>query len=147
VASWNRQNEEKEADMPRTIANPGPTHRRYEVERGFEIPLPMTVEGTDARGRKFCEETVLSYMSHKGASFPLRALIAAGARLRLAISLPPRLAEDKALKMIIHGQAILVESAPEPGEPPRVSIRLESRYLIEPEKDAPEAAGERAEEA
>ena len=133
--------------MPRTNAYPGPTRRRYEVERGFEIPLPMTVEGTDARGRKFLEDTVLSYMSHKGASFPLRAPVAAGARLRLAISLPPRLAEDKPLKMIIHGQAILVESASQPGDSPRVSIRLESRYLIEPEKDAPESAGGRAKEA
>lgn len=125
--------------MPRTSANPGPSRRRYEVERGFEIPLQMTVEGTDARGRKFCEETVLSYMSHKGASFPMRSPVSAGARLRLAISLPPRLAEDKPLKMIIHGQTILVESASEPGAPPRVSIRLESRYLIEPEKEAEDA--------
>jgi len=133
--------------MPRTNANPSPARRRYEVERGFEIPLPMTVEGTDARGRKFIEDTVLSYMSHKGASFPLRAPVAAGARLRLAIGLPPRLAEDKPLKMIVHGQAILVESASEPGAPPRVSIRLESRYLIEPEKDEDEAARARAKEA
>lgn len=133
--------------MPRTSVHPVPGRRRYEVERGFEIPLPMTVEGEDARGRKFCEETVLSYMSHKGASFPLRAPVAAGTRLRLAISLPPRLAEDKTLKMIVHGQTILVESASEPGEPPRVSIRLESRYLIEPEKEAGAAAGARTEEA
>lgn len=63
--------------------------RRHAEQRGFKLSLPLTVEGPDADGALFREETTLSYMSHVGALFPLRTLVAPGSRLKLAVSLPP----------------------------------------------------------
>ena len=123
--------------MLRKYPREGFPSRRYEVERGFELPLPMTVEGQDARGQTFKEETVLSYMSHKGASFPLKTSVTIDTRLRLVIALPHRLAEGQDLRMVIHGRTILVEPPPEPGQPPRVSLQLDSRYIIKPDEDPP----------
>ncbi len=125
--------------MLRKDTRMGIPSRRYEVERGFELPLPMTVEGQDARGQAFKEKTILSYMSHKGASFPLNTQVTIDTRLRLVIVLPERLAEGQNLRMVIHGRTILVEPPPEPGQPPRVSLQLDSRYLIKPEEE--ESAG------
>jgi hypothetical protein len=121
--------------MLRKYPREGFSSRRYEVERGFELPLPMTVEGQDARGQTFKEETVLAYMSHKGASFPLNTPVTIDTRLRLVIVLPERLAEGQNLRMVIHGRTILVEPSPEPGQPPRVSLQLDSRYIIKPDEE------------
>jgi hypothetical protein len=102
----------------------------------------MTVEGQDARGQTFKEETVLAYMSHKGASFPLSTPVTIDTRLRLVIALPERLAEGQNLRMVIHGRTILVEPPAEPGQPPRVSLQLDSRYIIKPDEE--ESAGGRS---
>lgn len=123
--------------MLRKYAREGFSNRRYEVERGFELPLPMTVEGQDARGQAFREDTLLSYMSHKGASFPLKTSVTIDTRLRLVIALPHRLAEGQNLRMVIHGRTILVEPPSEPGQPPRVSLQLDSRYIIKPDEEQP----------
>lgn len=123
--------------MLRKYPREGFPSRRYEVERGFELPLPMMVEGQDARGQTFKEETMLSYMSHKGASFPLKTPVTIDTRLRLVIALPQRLAEGQNLRMVIHGRTILVEPPPEPDQPPRVSLQLDSRYIIKPDEEQP----------
>ena len=58
-----------------------------------------------------------------------------GARLKLAIDLPPSLAEDKSLKLIINGRVALIE-APETGfGRQRISLRFESRYIIQAEEE------------
>ncbi len=101
----------------------------------FSLPLPTLVSGRDAGGRDFQERTVLFYISDSGATFNLRSLLTPGARLRLAIDLPPQLAEDRSLKLIINGRVALIE-APEAGScQQRISLRFESRYVIQAEDE------------
>ena len=71
------------------------------AERGFTFPLPMQVEGINARGQDFSEGTILTYINHQGSSFYLKNPVHIGTRLRLVIDLPEKLSEDKNLKLVI----------------------------------------------
>ena len=117
--------------MLRRISTDNTPVRRHAEQRGFKLSLPLTVEGPDADGAHFREETILTYMSHVGALFPLKTPVSPGSRLRLAVALPPKLDEGKKLKLIIKGTISFTEPAGEDGEPTQVSMRLESRYIVE----------------
>lgn len=107
--------------------------RHRPPERGFKFSLPMTVEGPDPDGTYFHEETTLAFMSHQGALFPLRNQVALDSRLKLVVSLPPKLGEGRSLKLVIKGTIVDVDSAGGDGQPRQVALRLESRYLIQAE--------------
>jgi hypothetical protein len=105
--------------------------RRHAEERGFKLSLPLTVEGPDIDGFLFREETTLVYMSHAAAIFALRSPVCVGSRLKLAVKLPPKLAEGKDMRLVIKGTIALVDPGPEDGPGAQVSLRLENRYAVE----------------
>jgi len=117
--------------MQRRISTDTLPVRRHAEQRGFKLSLPLTVEGPNSDGGLFREETTLSYMSHVGALFPLRTPVAPGSRLKLAVSLPPKLGEGKNLQLVIKGTIVFTEPGNEDGAPSQVSLRLESRYVVE----------------
>ncbi len=96
----------------------------------FNLPLPTIVEGRNALGKLFREKTVLFYISHQGASFNLSNVTSLGSKLKLIIDLPPNLAEDKNLKLIINGKVALVEANNSHPGKQRISLRFENKYLI-----------------
>ena len=102
-------------------------------DQSFNLPLPTVVEGKDAIGKAFQEKTVLFYISQHGASFNLANSIALGSKLKLTIDLPPSLAEDKNLKLIIKGKVALVEANDSHPTKKRVSMRFENKYFIKAE--------------
>ncbi len=104
--------------------------RRESKEQVFNLPLPTLVEGRNAIGKLFREKTVLFYISHQGASFNLSNVITLGSKLKLIIDLPPGLAEDKNLKLVIHGKVALVEANNSHPGKQRISIRFENKYFI-----------------
>jgi hypothetical protein len=93
----------------------------------------MTVQGRDPAGRDFEEETVLDYMSHSHASFILKNVVIRESQLKLIIGLPPKLSEDRDLKLIIRGRVAFLERRREGEASQRISLALESRYVIKPE--------------
>jgi hypothetical protein len=105
--------------------------RRHAEQRGFKLSLPLVVEGPDADGAIFREETTLAYMSHVGALFPLKTSVSPGSRLKLAVALPTKLDEGKNLKLVIKGTIAFTEPGADDGAPAQVSMRLESRYIVE----------------
>jgi len=105
----------------------GRSERKDQV---FNLPLPTLVEGQDAWGKTFREKTVLFYISHHGASFNLSRPVIVGSKLKLTIDLPPSLAEDKNLKLVINGKVALVEVNNSQPSRQRVSLRFENRYFI-----------------
>ncbi len=107
------------------------TNELFCDEQGFNLPLETEIEGVNATGEKFKEKTVLSYISHKGSSFWLSNLVKSGSELRLAINLPPKLSEEKRLKLIIKGKVIFVEAIRSEATQQRVTLKFESRYIIE----------------
>jgi len=117
--------------MLRRISTDTTPVRRHAEQRGFKLSLPLVVEGPDAEGALFREDTTLAYMSHVGALFPLRTPVSPGSRLKLAVALPPKLDEGKNLKLVIKGTVVFTEPGTDDGEPTQISIRLESRYIVE----------------
>jgi len=101
----------------------------------------MTVQGRDPSGRDFEEETVLDYMSHTQASFVLKNAVSRESQLRLIIDLPPKLSEDRDLKLIIRGRVAFLEHRREGDASRRVSLALESRYVIKPKAQAGASSG------
>jgi hypothetical protein len=115
-------------------SSPSTLDRRPRQGQVFNLPLPTLVSGQDAAGRAFQEHTVLFYISDSGASFNLKNVPAPGARLKLSIDLPPSLDEDRSLKLVINGRVALIEEPEAPGDRQRVSLRFESRYIIQAEE-------------
>ena len=105
--------------------------RHRPAERGFKLSLPMSVEGPDPEGTFFREDTMLAFMSHQGAVFPLWSPVALGSRLKLAIALPPKLGEGRSLTLVVKGTIVDIDAAEGDGAAPKVAIRLESRYIIQ----------------
>lgn len=99
---------------------------------GFELGLPMRVLGRDASGHDFEERTVLRIMSHASAAFDLKRPVVRGSDLKLIVSLPPKLAEAGDLNLVIRGRIISVGTTGQDGKSRRVSLKLESRYVIKP---------------
>jgi len=114
----------------------GPLPPRRNVERGFKLSLPLTVEGPDIDGCLFREQTTLSYISHAAALFPLKSRVSVGSRLKLALALPPKLSEGRDLRLVVKGTIAFIDSAPRNGSEPRVSLSLENRYVVEEETSA-----------
>jgi hypothetical protein len=100
-------------------------------EFGFSIPLNTQILGKDTQGKDFKEKTVLTYISHNGSSFWMANSVVEGNELKLVIDLPPKLSDEKNLKLIIKGTVVFVE-APKNEEPRhRVSLKFENKYIIE----------------
>jgi len=100
-------------------------------EQGFNLSLPTIVEGKEPSGNAFTEKTVLSYISHHGSSFWMTNSVSLGSELKLIIDLPPKLADKKDLKLIIKGKVIFVESTKGRDAKQRVSLKFDSKYVIE----------------
>jgi hypothetical protein len=105
--------------------------RHRPPERGFKLALPMSVEGPDPEGTFFHEDTLLAFMSHQGAVFPLWSAVALGSRLKLSVMLPPKLGEGRNLTLVVKGTIIDIDAGDGDGAAPQVAIRLESRYVIQ----------------
>lgn len=101
--------------------------------RGFTFPLPTQVEGTNAKGRDFSEETVLTFISHEGSSFCLKNPIQVGSRLKIIVDLPDKLAGEQPLKLVIRGKVVKLEALPGSPQSQRVTIVFDSKYIIKPE--------------
>ena len=117
--------------MLRRTAKDAVPARYHAEQRGFKFSLPLTVEGPDIDGSLFREETTLAYMSHAAAVFPLQSPVSPGTRLKIALTLPPRLSEGRSLRLVVKGTIVLIDPRGPAGRPPRVSLKLENRYAVE----------------
>jgi hypothetical protein len=121
----------RNAVMLRSISWESRPPRYRPPERGFKLSLPMSVEGPDPDGSYFREDTTLGFMSHQGALFPLKSPVALGSRLKLVVTLPPKLGEGRSLKLVVKGTIVDVDACEDDGHPFQVALRLESRYIIQ----------------
>ena len=108
------------------------SHKKHS-EKGFKLPLPCFVEGTDSSGEKFRETTTLSFISYQGSSFWLAHSVSIGSELKLIIDLPSNLSEDKNLKLIIKGEVAFVEAFNGKDNKERVSLHFDNKYIIKEE--------------
>lgn len=129
MTSCSRHNKEKEASMVKKSSIEDLNNLK-KIEKGFNLPLYTLVEGTDVFGKGFNEKTTLSYISHNGSSFWLENSVPVGSELKIIIDLPPNLAKEKALKLIIKGKVVFIEALKDQNSRHRVSIRFENKYII-----------------
>lgn len=129
MTSYSRHNKEKEASMVKKSSIEDLNNLKKK-EKGFNLPLYTLVEGTDVFGKGFNEKTTLSYISHNGSSFWLENSVPVGSELKIIIDLPPNLAKEKALKLIIKGKVVFIEALKDQNSRHRVSIRFENKYII-----------------
>ena len=99
-------------------------------EQGFSIPLKTQIQGKDTQGKDFIEKTVLTYISHNGSSFWMANSVVEGNQLKLIIDLPPKLSDEKDLKLIIKGIVVFVEAPKNEDPRHRVSLKFENKYII-----------------
>ena len=99
-------------------------------EQGFSIPLKTQIQGKDTQGKDFDEKTVLTYISHNGSSFWMANSVVEGSELKLVIDLPPKLSDEKNLKLIIKGRVVFVEAPKNEDPRHRVSLKFENKYII-----------------
>jgi hypothetical protein len=99
---------------------------------GFQLDLPTQVLGHDASGREFEETTVLETMSPAAAVFDLKSPVARGTDLKLIVCLPPRLSEGENLSLVIRGRVAVLGPPGRNGSGARISLKLESHYVIGP---------------
>jgi len=128
-----QKKKEKKATMSKKEL-PHEIHKIEEKAMGFNLPLPTIVEGKDIFGKTFQEQTVLSYISHYGSSFWLTAPVSLDQELKLIINLPPKLAPDKNLNLIIKGRTIFIEASKGKDQQQRVSLKFQTKYIIEAEE-------------
>jgi hypothetical protein len=102
---------------------------------GFELGLPMRVLGRDASGHDFEEQTVLETMSPAEAVFELLSPIDRGTNLKLIVRLPRKLSDTGELNLVIRGRVVFLSSPGQGRSGQRVSLKLESRYVIKPQAE------------
>ncbi len=112
------------------VEDTGPREAKVQ---GFTFPLSTRVEGLNARGKEFAEDTVLTYISHEGSSFYLKNPLQIGMRLKLIIDLPEKLSREKSLKMVIKGRVTMVEADRGRLIRQNVTVKFDSKYIIKPE--------------
>ncbi len=117
--------------MLRSLSRENVPIRHHAEFKGFKLALPAIVEGPDAEGSFFREETVLSQMSHIGAIFKIASPVSLGTRLKLSVSLPPKLSQGRALRLVVKGTIALIEPLEGESNGSRISLQLENRYIIQ----------------
>ena len=100
------------------------------LEKGFQLPLSTVVEGQDTTGKTFKEKTILSYISQNGASFWLNHPVFLDCPLKLVSDLPPKLSQNKNLKLITRGHVIFIEAVNGQKSKQRVTMKFINQYII-----------------
>ena len=100
------------------------------LEKGFQLPLSTVVEGQDKTGKTFKEKTILSYISQNGASFWLDHPVFLDCPLKLVSDLPPKLSQNKNLKLITRGYVIFIEAVNGQKTKQRVTMKFKNQYII-----------------
>lgn len=109
-----------------------PVMKMKTEEKGFKLPLSALVKGKNTWGSFFTESTMISYISHHGASFKLKTPVSLGHKLKLIIELPPKLGEN--LKLFIQGKVVFVEATKIQEPLQKVSLRFGNTYRIQTNK-------------
>jgi hypothetical protein len=134
VAIYHCQAKEKEANMAKKSTS-FDFRQLKDGEHGFSIPLNTQIRGKDTSDREFNEKTTLSYISHNGSSFWMANSVAEGSELKLIIDLPPKLSDEKNLKLIIKGKVVFVEAPKNEDPRHRVSLKFENKYIIKDDEN------------
>ena len=79
-------------------------------ERSFKLTLPAFVQGINAVGENFREQTKINSISAEKAVFSLKSPVTIGARLTLSLQIPRTLVLESAKNLLISGLVTRVQA-------------------------------------
>ncbi|MBN2265530.1 MAG: PilZ domain-containing protein [Candidatus Aminicenantes bacterium] len=104
----------------------------------FDFPLDTLIEGSQADGAKFSEETLLENISSGGAYFTLDSGVVVGSKVHLLIELPEKLADGKKLRLRVGGITVRLEKPDKKTKRQGVAVRFsDDMFKVVPIKKAP----------
>lgn len=84
-----------------------PVNRRKKPR--LSLPLPVTVRGTDVRGKAFVVDTVLENISAGGAYIRISSQMELGTTLRVLVRFSTSLDTGQGARVAAHGDVIRIE--------------------------------------
>lgn len=100
-------------------------------ERIFELSLPTLVNGVNALGSEFHEQTELSSISSQKATFRLNSPVTIGSNLSLSLKVPKTLLLENQLKLKISGRVVFAQTERNGKKKQLISIQLDKNYRIQ----------------
>jgi len=101
-------------------------------ERDFDICLPTSVSGVDARGREFQEQTELTSISAQEAIFPLDSDVTIGSKLNLCLEIPKTLILENHLRLFLSGKVVFIKIDSNNKKKQLILMHLDKKYKIQP---------------
>jgi len=99
-------------------------------ERSFELSLLTSVEGIDAAGKEFKEQTKLTSISSQIAMFRLKSKLTIGSRLNLSLDIPRTIILENPFNLLISGEVVFVKASSNGHGKQFVSIELDKNFKI-----------------
>jgi hypothetical protein len=106
--------------------------RARKRERTFDLSLPASVKGLDARGKRFEEQTAICSISAQEVSFRLSTRLLIGAKMAVTLEIPRTLILESSLRLLVTGSVVQVRSEAQNGKSQFVSVRLDRAFRLRP---------------
>lgn len=106
--------------------------RAAKRERAFDLSLPASVKGQDARGKRFEEQTAICSISAQEVSFRLSTRLLVGAKMAVNLEIPRTLILESPLRLLVTGSVVQVQSEAHNGKSQFVTVRLDRSFRLRP---------------
>ena len=100
-------------------------------ERHFELSLPVSVSGTNAKGEDFVERTKIASISAQEASFWLKNKVTIGTNVNLCLDVPKTLVLESNLNLQLSGEVIYVQSGVNSKRLQLITLQLDKLFKIQ----------------
>ena len=107
----------------------GPTSVKQICERCFKLTLPASVQGINAAGESFHEQTRINSISAEKAVFFLKSPVTIGSSLTLSLQIPKTLILESAKSLLITGLVSQVK-ADDKRNIQMIALRLKRNFKI-----------------
>jgi hypothetical protein len=107
----------------------GPAPMKQYCERCFKLTLHASVQGTNAVGENFREQTRITSISAEKAVFFLKSPVTIGCRLTLSLQIPKTLVLESAKNLLITGLVSQVK-ADDSKNIQMIALRLNRNFKI-----------------
>ena len=109
-------------------------HQKNKVssqERSFDLSLPVTVKGMDARGKEFQEHTELQTISSQLATFWIDSGVTIGTKVNMCLMVPKTIILENQMRLLLSGDVVFVKEDGSNHKKNLVSVRLDKNYKIQ----------------
>lgn len=102
-------------------------------ERSFDLSLPVTIKGIDAKGCEFQEHTKLQSISSEVATFWIDSGVTLGSKLNICLEVPKTIILENQMRVLLSGDVVFVKEDGSNHKKHLISVRLDKNYKIQPQ--------------